>query len=201
MNRLTKYISKKNIILLFIALIIVVFSILPQKEKAYIKHYEDNNAFENPIETETTIEDKFCAKTNSDGIAIVIGTYMKVLEKGKLFVTILDNQTNENVFSDEIPFSNISDGGCLDFKCKILKEHTYTVKINVYDIDCNNMIVFSKAKSEKNETYIVNNEVQSGNLNISYISSNKYYGNIWMLVLAIAVIYYIIIDNRGVKYE
>ena len=88
-----------------------------------------------------------------------------------------------------------------DFKCKILKEHTYTVKINVYDIDCDNMIVFSKAKSEKNETYIVNNEVQSGNLNISYISSNKYYGNIWMLVLAIAVIYYIIIDNRGVKYE
>jgi len=196
MKKFLKYKSKKNIIFKIVILVLFVFSILPVKNISYTNHYNSNTLFEDIIENESFIEDEFQASTDSDGIAIMIGTYMKTLERGQLDIKILDIQTNEELFNKTMSFSKINDTNYLNLKCKIEKDHKYKIKISINDININNRIVFSIAKTGNENTYKINDIIKKDNLNISYINNNSSYVNIWMLILVLILIYLLIKDKK-----
>ena len=197
MNSLIVLKTKNNIFIILMIFVILFFSIFPVKKLYYINHYNVDTSFEEFIENDSVIEDEFEAPANSEGIAILIGTYMKTLEKGILNMRIIDEQKNEEIYNNIMPFSRIKDCNFLNLKCKIEKNHKYRIIINIDNVDSNNNIVFSIAKTgNENDTYKINDIAKNHNLNISYIKESNSYENIWMIVFDFILIYFLIKDKK-----
>lgn len=182
--------KNKDKIAIIITIISIIYSILPVIDCVHIFDNKNESYFADAITKDTTIEQRFIPKSNANGVGIIIGTYMKTLVNGVLDVSIYEENSKKMIYNKKISFSNITDSDVLDFKCKIRKNKKYVLKIQIKDINENNMIAFKVHKTQKNNL-IINNKEQKYSMNLGFIKYNKSFSNIWVLaVIAIIDIMY-----------
>ena len=188
---------KKNLIYCMIAIVIItgVLSIVFPKEIYSAKTLTSpSTGIIGEIDNGDVVEQKFIADNNYEKIGIYFATMERILTKGKLLITITDE--NQNVKKQEVKLSKINDNSYYYFKYKFKKNKEYVISIVLENSEY--PITMYCIPKEKNTELKINNKEQETMLALSFAYKEESYFNVWYSAMALALLIgYLSMSKKG----
>ena len=176
----------KKIFFFIIAIIITFISFLPIKQLNNIDNNNSTHIMDCLIYDNVEIIQEFKPDKNYKGISFVIGTYMRVYNKGYIIAEIKD--TNDKVvYYKKINMKEVTDSAPIYLKYNVRKNEDYTIKLITKDVPKSRGFIIYVTDDISKKMLYNNNEKEYG-LNINYFNYKKSYLNIWYILFYIAIL-------------
>lgn len=180
--------KRKVGILIFLLLLTIIFILFPSKQLTITPEEQEHYAGDILYDT-ISLSQKIKVPDNYQGLVFYVGTYMKVLEKGKIEVEIIDSN-KKTIYKKNVDMKTVVDSAAVYLDATLEKDKIYTIMLSTKDIKKDMPITLYRIDN-KNKEYRVqkNNEVQKNSLDIRYYYNTNSYFNLWYILLLSAIIY------------
>ena len=180
---MSKNIKQLIVPLLFLVSLILLL-IFPNKH--YIIDYTEviNNDIIGEITKNDYIVQEFTSENNYRGFGFKFANYSKIINSGKLTITITDTTNNKTKVIKK-KLKNLLDNQYFFLKYKLKKNHHYIVSIKS---NSKNIITFYSTMDNKNSKKLyLNGNLQNSNLQMSFRNEEKKYDFIWYYIFALSI--------------
>ena len=181
-------ITKYNItILLIIILVIMSIGILIAPSKTYKAHTYEVLDLEylDKFSNNDYFEQSFISDDNYNYFGIPIATYNTLIEKGRLNVSIINENGKEKKYTIDV--TSVLDTQEYYLKYNLKKNRKYTIRVTSEDLSSPVSFTITNANI-KNTELVVNGEQIDKTIVLSFMKSKKNYFNIWYYLLIISVL-------------
>ncbi|MGN0973216.1 MAG: DUF2142 domain-containing protein [Bacilli bacterium] len=203
-----KYINKKNIILIllfFVSFILLLCSVLFHFSVPSEVPYNDSDAVEFSVEENTIITQYY--KSNVDNLESIKLHYNKIdVENNKVFISIYDYNDNL-IYYNDINNGQKFDGMYLNLKFDKVKNSLnkkFKLKINIENINNDELILYRLNKKVDNISLNINNREETGLITFTEYgySVTSFYKLVFLSLMVIIVFIFIRINffnNKNFK--
>lgn len=176
----------KKIILVLITILIIIISFLPVKQLEPNSSNNNSLIMDESIFENVNIVQQFKSKKNYDGLYFVIGTYMRVYNKGYIIAEITDEK-NKIVFHKKISLKEITDSAPIYLKFNLKKNVEYTLTLKTKKVPKSEGFIFY-VDDDSIEKMKYNNLSKDYGLKITYFKYKNEYLNIWYILFYIVIL-------------
>lgn len=183
-----KKVNIRIIIYIFLVITIIygVISIIyPQKVYASKTLTSSSAAIVNEINNNDVIEQTFISDGNYEKFGIYFGTYETIFKKGKLILTITDENDKEETI--ELKLSKLSDNNYYYFDYSLKKDKEYMISLTIKNSN-DPISVYALDEKPRNSTLTFNGESQDNIVALSFMYGEKSYFNVWYSLMGIVLL-------------
>lgn len=183
-----KKLNIRILIYIFMAITImygIISLIVPQKVYSSKTLTSSSAAIVNEVNNNDVIKQNFISDGNYEKIGIYLGTYETIFKKGKIILTITDENNKEKTIEEKL--LNISDNNYHYFNYQLEKGKEYTMSISIKNSD-SPISVYSLEETEEEKQLTFNGKVRQSSIALSFMYAEKSYFNVWYSLMGLVLL-------------